>query len=206
MTQGAPVYTIGHSTHPFAEFVALLRESAVSAIADVRSTPYSRWQPQYNSKELRRQLAEHDIAYVFLGAELGGRGTDDSVFDHRGRVQYGRIADSPLFQEGLRRVQSGRMRMRLALMCTERDPIDCHRGLLISRILVAAGTDVLHIHANGQTETHRHAEQRLRQLAGLDRPDLFRTEEDLLAEAYERQEARVAYVKPSTMATADRVQ
>jgi len=204
MIQGAPVYTIGHSTHPFAEFVALLRGSAISAIADVRSAPYSRWQPQFNSRVLRKQLAEHDIAYVFLGAELGGRGTDDSVFDQYGRVQYGLIANSPLFQEGLRRVQFGRMRMRLALMCTERDPIDCHRGLLISRVLVAAGTDVLHIHTSGQTETHRQAEQRLLEMAGLDHPNLFRAEEDLLAEAYDRQEARVAYVRPTNTATADR--
>jgi hypothetical protein len=65
---------------------------------------------------------------------------------------------------------------------------------------------VLHIHANGQTETHRQAEQRLLELAGLDSPDLFRTEEEILAEAYERQEARVAYVKPSPIAAADRMQ
>lgn len=205
MTQEAPVYTIGHSTHSVEEFVAMLRKASVSTIADVRSAPYSRWQPQFNSDALRKRLYEQSIAYVFLGRELGGRGVDDSVLDHHGRVRYGRIAESPLFHEGLRSVQSGCVRMRIALMCTERDPIECHRGLLISRVLVSEGTDVVHIHADGRTETHRQAEQRLLRLVGLSSPDLFRTEEQLLAEAYELQEARVAYVKPHATAAAGRV-
>ncbi len=177
-----------------------MKEQRVAAVADVRSTPYSRRQPQFNRSTLRKSLDEHGIAYVFLGTELGGRGPDDSAFDENGRVQYRRIAESTPFREGLARVRAGSERMRLALMCAEREPLDCHRGLLISRVLVSQGTPVLHIRADGQLETHRQAECRLLHLVGLHEPDLFRTEEQILAESYERQEARIAYVKPDTNA------
>lgn len=197
--QDATVYSIGHSTHSIDAFVALLQEARVAAIADVRSTPYSRWRPQFNRDALRDSLAEHGVAYVFLGAELGGRGTDGSTRDEHGRVQYRYIAESAVFREGLRRVRAGSERMRLALMCAESEPLDCHRGILISRLLVAQGMRVLHIHADGQLETHRDAETRLLRLVGLHEWDLLRTEDQILADAYKRQEARVAYVMPSTL-------
>lgn len=200
------VYSIGHSTHSIQEFVTLLKKEHVSAIADVRSTPYSRWQPQFNRDALRKSLADDGIAYVFLGTELGGRGTDSSVRDEHGRVQYRKVAESAAFREGLRRIRTGSEHMRIALMCAEGEPLECHRAILISRILVAHGVPVLHIHADGHLETHHAAERRLLYLLGLHDPDLFRTQEQILAEAYERQEARIAYVMPNTFSENEAVQ
>jgi uncharacterized protein (DUF488 family) len=191
------VYTIGHSTHSIAAFVELLEGAEISAIADVRSAPYSRRNPQFNQEALRRSLHNYNIEYVFLGAELGGRGNPDSEHDDRGRIQYRSIAQSALFRQGLRRVQEGSTRMRLALMCAESDPLDCHRGILISRILAARGTPIMHIRADGSLEPHGIAESRLLQLFGLHEADLYRTEDQVLAEAYERQEARIAFVAPN---------
>lgn len=198
MPHATRVFTVGHSTHNFEYFTSLLKKWEIAAVADVRSAPYSQRQPQFNRHVLRGCLSEEGIAYVFLGTELGGRGVDDSVLDEHGRVQYRRIAETSLFWNGLRRIQKGSMSMSLALMCTERDPMECHRGLLVSRFLVAEGVDVLHIHADGDAEAHRDAERRLLRLTNLQEPSLFRTEDELLDEAYERQGARVAYVKPSS--------
>jgi uncharacterized protein (DUF488 family) len=195
-----PVYTIGHSTHSMEAFVALLRKTRLDAIADIRSTPYSRWRPHFNRDILRNVLTGHGIAYVFLGVELGGRGVDDSERDENGRTKYQKIAGSAAFREGLRRVHAGSQRMRLALMCAENDPLECHRGILVSRFLVSRDTQVLHIHGDGRVESHREAEQRLRQIMELAEPDLFRTEDQILADAYERQEARIAYVEPNVAA------
>jgi len=114
--------------------------------------------------------------------------------DECGRVKYSRIAESSAFTEGLERIRTGSERMTVALMCAEKDPLYCHRGILISRQLVARGMLVVHIHADGQTEAHRRAEDRLLRLVGLREPDLFRSDEQILADAYERQEARIAYV------------
>jgi uncharacterized protein (DUF488 family) len=197
---GNPVYTIGHSTHSIEAFVTLLRKARVDAIADVRSTPYSRWRPHFNRDILRSALTGHGIAYVFLGVELGGRGVGSSERDENGRIKYQNIARSAAFREGLGRVHAGSQRMRLALMCAESDPLDCHRGILVSRFLAILDTQVLHIHGDGHIESHREAEQRLRRVMALAEPDLFRTEDQILADAYERQEARIAYVEPNATA------
>lgn len=191
------VYSVGHSTHSIEEFVALVRENGVAAIADVRSTPYSRWRPQFNQGALQNSLREHGIRYVFLGAQLGGRGTAGTARDEGGRVKYQHIAESAAFREGLRRVRTGSELMRVALMCAEGEPLDCHRGILISRLLAAQGTPVTHIHADGHLETHHDAEHRLLRLMGLHQPDLFRTPDQVLSDAYARQEARIAYVLPN---------
>jgi hypothetical protein len=161
-------------------FVALLKDKHIAAIADVRSTPYSRLRPQFNQPTLQSSLAKHG--------------------DEHGRIQYRSLAESAAFREGLRRVRAGSERMRIALMCAESEPLDCHRGILISRHLVAHGTQVLHIHTDGRLETHREVERRLLRLWNLHDPDLFRTQDQILAEAYERQEARTAYVMPNAMA------
>ena len=79
-------------------------------------------------------------------------------------------------------------------MCAEKEPLECHRTLLVARALVAEGMDVSHIHADGRLEPHAAAMERLLDVAGLPRHDLFRSRDDLLAEALARQEERVAYV------------
>jgi uncharacterized protein (DUF488 family) len=191
------IYTIGHSTHEIETFLMLLSKSSITAIADVRSAPYSRRHPQFNREPLHKNLESCGIRYVFMGAEIGGRGSDESMYDDQGRVSYASIAESSSFNEGIKRILVGSERMTIALMCAEKDPLCCHRGILISRHLVACGVPVLHIHADARIESHRDAEKRLCHLFGLHEPDMFRTDDQILAEAYERQEARIAYVSPT---------
>ena len=189
------MYTIGHSTHSLEAFLALLHGASVEAIADVRSTPFSRRFPHFNQRALHQALSAGCIAYVPLGLELGGRGNPHSVRDGQGRISYRSIADSPEFAEGLQRVEAGSARMRVALLCTERDPLQCHRGILISRVLASRGTEVVHLLADGTTEAHSVAESRLLKLVGARHPDLFQTEEEVLAAAYSAQEMRIAHVE-----------
>ena len=139
------VYTIGHSTHPRNEFFDLLSEHGITALCDVRSVPYSRLHPYFNRKELKAALQKRQVAYAFLGSELGARSEDPSCYDH-GRVQYGRLARMELFQQGLARVQNGMKKFRLVLMCAEKEPLECHRAILVARHLVALSIDVQHIH------------------------------------------------------------
>ncbi len=191
-----PSFTIGHSTHTAEAFISLLRKHGVEAVADVRSTPFSRFSPQYNQENLKRFLKKSGIRYVFLGKELGGRTEDQSCYEE-GRVQYARLAQTPLFQSGLDRVQQGAQRYRIALMCAEKEPLECHRTLLVARALVKRGQAVMHIHADGHLETHDVAMERLLEMVGVPKKDMFRSEEELLAEALARQEQQVAYVDES---------
>lgn len=195
------VYTIGHSTHPLETFMGLLKQHSVSAIADVRSSPFSRYNPQFNKDALERALKANGIKYVFLGRELGARSDDPSCYEN-GRVQYGRLAKTELFETGLSRVMRGAQTHRIALMCAEKEPLDCHRTLLVARALVERGVPVTHIWADGQTESHGDAMLRLLDMVGLPRVDLFLTQQELLAQALRRQEDRVSYVDEKLAAEA----
>lgn len=189
----AKVLTIGHSTHTIERFVELLRQHGVTALADVRSAPYSRFNPQFNKTALERSLRENGITYRFLGKELGARSDDPSCYEN-GRVRYRRLAKTSLFRAGIARVKKGMETHSVALMCAEKEPLECHRTLLVSRALEREGIPVTHIHADGRLEIHHDAMVRLLQLVGLPTSDLFRSEDELIEEACAKQEERIAYV------------
>ena len=177
-----PVFTIGHSTHTVAEFLALLRQHGITAVGDVRSRPYSRQNPHFNREEMERFLREAGIAYVFLGKELGARSQDPSCYE-QGRVRYDLLARTELFQRGLVSVREAMERYRLALMCAEKEPLECHRTILVSRHLGALGVEVRHILADGAIEPHAEALKRLAQLLNMPETHLFLTPQELLDEA-----------------------
>ena len=133
------VYTIGHSNHPIERFLELLRMHAVEAIADVRSHPHSRFNPQFSLKRLRAALEDAGVAYLFLGRELGARSNDPGVYVD-GKVDYGRLARTPRFEEGVASVAEPRTSARVALMCAERDPLECHRAILVCPALPRAAS------------------------------------------------------------------
>jgi uncharacterized protein (DUF488 family) len=187
------VLTIGHSTHEFDLFSELLFAHEVTAIADVRSKPYSRLYSQFNREALKAQLQKRQIAYVFLGKELGARPEDPNCYIN-GRVQYRKLAETELFKEGLQRVVAGSRSSRIALLCAEREPLSCHRGLLIARELEMLDVPVSHILADGRIETHDQTIVRLLDLWKMYGDDLFRTREETLEDAYKRREQRVAYL------------
>jgi uncharacterized protein (DUF488 family) len=162
-------------------------------LADVRSAPFSRFNPQFNKDALERDLKLHGISYVFLGRELGARSSDPSCYEN-GRVQYARLARTDKFRQGVERVTRGAQRRRIALLCAEREPLECHRTLLVARALDEQGVSVAHILGDGGLETHRDAMERLLDVTGLPRQDLFRSREELISDALARQEEKIAYV------------
>jgi uncharacterized protein (DUF488 family) len=187
------IFTIGHSNHTFEKFLEILRGQNITALADVRSAPYSRSNPDFNREYLKTKLAEAGILYVFLGRELGARPEDPNLY-RDGKVQYRLLSQSPLFVSGLDRVMKGALTHRLALLCAEKEPLECHRTLLVSRELAALGAPVVHIHADGSVETHGEAMSRLVRILGLPEEDLYRSREEIIEDAYAMQEARIAYV------------
>ncbi len=187
------IFTIGHSTHEIDTFLGLLSQHGISAVADVRSTPASRFNPQFNRDALKGSLARVDIAYAFLGTELGARSDDPSCYVN-GKVQYDRLAQAPAYQTGIERLKTGRADHRVAILCSEREPLDCHRTVLVSESLLAAGVPVVHILGDGRLEPHEATRRRLRELHGLADDDLFHSADELLAQALSRQEDRIAYV------------
>jgi uncharacterized protein (DUF488 family) len=189
------VLTIGHSTIPYERFLLLLRRAGVSAVADVRSAPYSRRHPHFSRDELSEELRQDGISYVFLGKELGGR-PDKRRFYSEGVADYEKMAQAPEFNKGLDRVIEGAKKYRIALMCSERDPLDCHRCLLVGRALAQRGIRVSHILDNGRVIDHAEIEDRLLELCGRNGDDLFAPRPERLAAAYRERARKVAFAEP----------
>jgi uncharacterized protein (DUF488 family) len=181
MAAAAEILTIGHSNHTIERFVELLLGRRVTAVADVRSAPYSRRHPQFNREALATDLAAAGIAYSYLGKELGGR---------RG-MAYSQVAETADFRAGIERLIAGAARYRIAVMCAEREPLECHRGLLVAPALEKAGAHVSHILADGTGEGHAQAMDRLMQRFELADGDMFRSREELVEEALRKQRARL---------------
>jgi hypothetical protein len=193
------LYTVGHSHRELDELIDALRRHQVTAVADVRSQPFSRLRPQFNQGTLQAAVRDARIAYVFLGEHLGARRQEPECYVS-GKARYDRIAHLPLFRRGIDRVRQGIARgHRLALLCAELDPLVCHRAILVCRELRRAGetAEFMHIVADGALEPHAEMESRLLALTGRDRHDLFRTREELLDEAFDEQAERIAYVEKS---------
>ena len=179
------LYTVGHSNHGIEPFLALLQGQGITAVADVRSVPYSRRMPHFSKAPLSAALKEAGLAYVFLGEQLGARPKDPACY-RGGLVDYELIAAREAFGDGLARVERGAERFRLTLLCAEREPLDCHRTLLVARHLQDRGNEIRHILADGTLEPHGATEDRLLRQAGLAGGDLFTDRSGLLREAYRR--------------------
>lgn len=189
------VLTIGHSTHPAERFLTLLRQAGVTAVADVRSAPYSRHSPQFNADALKQELRSNGISYSFLGRELGGRPRDRSSYSD-GVADYEKMAETEEFSHGLDRVVEGARKYRVALMCSEQDPLDCHRCLLVGRALARRGVTVRHLLAGGEAVDHAQVEDRLLEISGRAGDDLFASRNERLAAAYRERARKVAFAEP----------
>ena len=189
------VFTIGHSNHSPEAFLDLLRKHCVDEVVDVRSSPASRHYPQFNHGVLSDVLERAGIGYVFLGGELGGRPADRSCYDEDGRVNYGRLAETNLFDDGMGRVVRAADERRVAVMCSEKEPLDCHRALLLAGQLEERGVAVEHILADGSAEKHGDTLNRLIDTFKLPRNgDMFRSRDEVIAEALDRRARKVAFV------------
>ena len=188
MTSGSSptsVWTLGHSSHDWPKFQSLLEIADITALVDIRSRPFSRL-PHFSRTALKERLNTSGIAYIFLGLELGGLAKDGAPLD------YESMATSPLFLEGLSRVEEIASRARLALMCSEHEPLSCHRCLLVGRRLVERGIEVNHILRDGRVETHADTEERLLKLTRQTENDLLASRPERLARAYRDQNQRLS--------------
>ncbi len=203
-----PLFTIGHSNQNMEAFIFLLQKHGINAVADVRSYPYSRFLSHFNQAPLKEALGQESIKYVFLGKELGARPNNQKCY-LEGKAVYARIAETDEFREGIKRVLKGSQTYKIALMCAEKDPLDCHRAILVCQYLRHLDLDINHILNNGDLETHSHLEDRMLEKHGFREfkdnenqsvqlslfPETLPTREECLATAYKIQGDKIAYVE-----------
>ncbi len=192
------LFSIGHSSHPIKKFIDILRQNRINTIADVRSSPYSKYAPQFNKEDLEHFLKNEDIEYLFLGKELGARVSSENCYIN-GHAKYELISRLSIFQSGLEFVFRKIEQCKLALMCSEAEPLNCHRTILICRQLKKLHPElkITHILSDGSTESHEEAEQRLVRLHKL-QPELFgdlTSVAGIIEKAYELQAKKIEFKK-----------
>ena len=149
------VYTVGHSNQSLDSFLKLLANARIDTLADVRSQPASRFLPQFDADALRDAATNAGIRYIFFGDTLGGRPPERAFYDEAGRVRYDLVAASERFAGGVEKLLRGvRRGLRVALLCSEENPLVCHRQLLVGRVLETQhGVAMQHLRADGVVQT-----------------------------------------------------
>lgn len=205
------LFSVGHSNYEIDVFISLLQKHEVTAVADVRSHPYSRFLPHFNRATLKEALAREGIHYVFLGRELGARPSNQECYVD-GKAIYERIAATEAFHQGIRRVLNGLKKYKLSLMCAEKDPLTCHRAVLVCQHLRLFDLSINHILKNGDLEPHNHLEERMLTKHGFtkfkeihdkqiqlslfsEQNNELPTREECLDKAYKLQGYEIAYVE-----------
>lgn len=192
--QEIEILTVGHSTLTYESFRDLLFEHGVEAIADVRSVPFSRRFPHFSRTEIKSRLKADKISYVFLGKELGGRPNNPELFSC-GVADYEKMARTDDFARGLERLAEGSSKLRVALMCSEQNPLDCHRCLLVGRALKQKGMKVSHILGNRKKVSHLDLEATLLEMDKSEHDDFFIPATKRLNDAYRARSQKVAYAE-----------
>jgi uncharacterized protein (DUF488 family) len=188
----AKFWTFGHSTQSYEKFSSLLKTFDITAVADVRTSPYSRHLPHFNREDLKNSLKGDNIAYVFMGKELGGRPADSNLFVN-GVANYERMSQTSLYKNGIERIVSGASEHRIALVCSEAHPLDCHRCLLVGRSLLESNHEIDHILPNGTVQTQNQIETDMILSSGRSEPDFFMSASDIVDTAYRERSSQVAY-------------
>ncbi len=186
------IYTIGHSTHTIENFIKLLEKNGINYIADVRSSPYSKYSPQFNREALKSELEKKGIKYVFMGNELGARRVESEVIEPNGKVNFEKVRKLDSFKNGIMRLKTDIEKgFKIAVMCSEKDPFECHRFSLVCYSLQKEGLKIGHILEDGSILENAELEKRF--LSKV--PDLFRTKEQEIEDGYKLIENKIAFVR-----------
>ncbi len=199
MSAEGTVYTVGYSGFALPDFLAELRNRGITALIDVRSSPYSGYRQEYNREPLAAALKRAGVVYRSYAREFGARQEDRSYYTREGYLDFARFSASPRFGEGAEKLAAGMERgFVFVLMCAEKDPIACHRAVMVARALDLRGFSVAHILPGGVTQTQEELDGRLLEKYFPDREQMSlfgggKSQEELVARAYARQNAAIGY-------------
>ncbi len=146
------IFTIGHGGRTAEELLELLQRENIEYVIDVRSRPYSRFQPEFCKGPLQGFLRRNKVGYVFMGDDLGGHPDDPSCYFDDGRVDYDACQTKAFFLRGIDRLlEARRQGLRICLLCSEGKPWECHRSKLIGQFLFdKKGVEISHFLPNGE--------------------------------------------------------
>ncbi len=166
------LYTIGYGNRKKEDFIDLLKGVGIEYLIDVRSQPYSKFNPSFNQHELKFFLPENGIKYVFMGDTLGGRPKDTSCYNREGKVDYEILKSKDFFLQGIDRLKTAfSKQLRVIIMCSEIKPYECHRSKLIGKVLDNEKIPLKHIDEKGYIRNQVYVINYINK--GLSETDLF---------------------------------
>lgn len=195
-------FTIGHSDYTIEHFIELLKKHHINCLADIRSSPYSQHTPQFNKEILFAELKQQDILYLYMGNTLGGKYTNPELLFPDGKVNYDKVRQTKNFERGIEKViEEIKKGNRLALMCSEKEPFDCHRFVLVACELEKRGIVVKHIIENGSLILNTELEKKLlsKYKENYQQFDFFaqtKTRDEALGEARRKRNIDIAFSGP----------
>lgn len=195
------LFTIGHSTQSIEEFINLLRLHSINCVVDVRSTPYSQYASQFNETEIKSALKTADIQYIYMGKEFGARRDNRALYRNDGKLDFTKVPYDVDFKKGIDRIKDGLTQgFNIAFMCTEKDPQDCHRCILVGRVFhETLGINVENIKIDGELVNQSDIEKILVERYFPDRGQVSmfssdnKTEQEYIDESYKRRGQEIAY-------------
>lgn len=195
MNNSTILYTIGCSNRTPDNFLNVLRKYNIQVIVDVRSVPYSSFTPQFNQEALRKLLIDNGMTYLSFANEFGAKRKEDTVYTNN-YVDFSKVNKLDIFKNGIDRILNGlKKEYVIALMCTEYNPIDCHRFSMVSRAFSKIpNISIIHIFDENKYVTNEELEEKMLKEFKL-QPELFETREQLIDQAYKKLENRIAFQK-----------
>lgn len=195
------LFTIGHTQHKIENFLGLLMKYDINYILDVRSTPYSKYAEQFNRENIKKSLSDKNIIYSFTGNYFGARQAELSLYSKEGFLDFEKVRNTANFKKGFENVMLGLQKSNnIALMCTEKDPFDCHRTIMVARAFDLAGVDVNHILSDGSVQNQEILNRRLLDKYFPDRNQItlfnymqIAEQDNCLEEAYRKRNSEIGY-------------
>ena len=195
------LFTVGHSQHTPEYFINLLKRHNINCVLDVRSTPYSKYAEQFNRENVHAFLQNSSIRYSYMGKYFGARPTELKSYNNKGYLDFEKVAQSERFNIGVKNVILGlEQNNNIALMCTEKDPIDCHRAILVARAFELRGIEVNHILSDGTLQNQRKLDERLLDMYFPEREQLsifnyndIPDDDEYITRAYRKRNEEIGY-------------
>lgn len=194
------IFTIGYTSFLPADFINVLHHYGIKCLVDVRSMPYSQYHSEYNKETLEEALKKNGIVYRHYAAEFGARQENRVFYGPDGILDFEKFIRSDEFQSGIEKIKKGmEIGYTFALMCAEKDPINCHRAIMVGQGFKKAGFSVKHIRDTGEVETQEALEQRILDMYFKDRDQISlfsadeRDDEDLIEKGYVLRNKDIGY-------------
>lgn len=192
------IYTIGYSGFSLDDFIKCLKHYKISSLIDVRSTPFSQYFQEYNKDYLQKKLKSEGIIYRNYREEFGARQTNIEYYPN-GYLDFNLFTKSFSFLQGIEKIEKGiNLGYVFALMCAEKDPISCHRNIMVGKAMAEMGFLIKHIHADCSLENQEEIEERMLKEYFPERNQLSffeenQSDEDLIRISYERKNREIGY-------------